>query len=463
MGIIDLADFSGCGSLLQLSHGQLSHGRRMQNWSGAVEQRASQLREAGLETRTAAVLWHANSIDFFVDLFAIWQIGAVAIPGDPSTPDLRRQQLQNALMPALVLEGEGAIERRESLRNFPLDSALVLLTSGSTAQPKGILHSKSAIIRKMQLLAAAIDLEDFDTTLLALPTFFGHGLICNGLFPLLHGRSLIVAPGFTPSFVSDLDRLIEEHLVTFVSSTPTVWSFVENFSKKRKKPTLRRIHCASAPLDFKRMNTILNWAPQAKAFNVYGLTETLGWIAGQWLQPESDPRVVGQLWGSEIKIESDHRISIRSEAQAQAYFEITEKTEDLDFEIRPLDCWFQSSDLGEWCGEKIRLLGRQDFMIIKAGLKVQPEEVELIASQFRGIDSAVCVAIDDQILGSQIGLAVVRSGNLSLPFESMALRKWLSERLESYKIPDQIKVLDRLPVNTRGKVDRKKLLAEWGR
>jgi long-chain acyl-CoA synthetase len=136
-----------------------------------------------------------------------------------------------------------------------------------------------------------------------LPTHFGHGLICNSLFPWLSGQQLFLAPAFSTEILLQLGRIVDQNRITFLSSVPSMWGLTLKGSKPPQGKTLRRIHCGSAPLSAHLWNQIRDWSGTHEVYNAYGITETGSWVAGTTIgefAPEDG--LVGAPWGSVIKI-----------------------------------------------------------------------------------------------------------------------------------------------------------------
>jgi long-subunit acyl-CoA synthetase (AMP-forming) len=74
------------------------------------------------------------------------------------------------------------------------DEALILFTSGTTGNPKGVVPTHRSLLARWTGPRQSLGVETFHRTLCLLPTHFGHGLICNSLFPWLSGQTLIVIP-----------------------------------------------------------------------------------------------------------------------------------------------------------------------------------------------------------------------------------------------------------------------------
>ena len=88
----------------------------------------------------------------------------------------------------------------------------------------------------------SLGLESYRRTLCLLPTHFGHGLICNCLFPWLSGQHLFVGPPYRPDLVMRLGTLLDKYGITFMSSVPSLWKLALKSSKPPESGTLKRVH-----------------------------------------------------------------------------------------------------------------------------------------------------------------------------------------------------------------------------
>jgi acyl-coenzyme A synthetase/AMP-(fatty) acid ligase len=428
---------------------EVTTGRRMEStgWQTEVDRRARELEKLGVRSGRAVFLGRPNTLSFFVDLFATWKMGGVAVPLDPSWPENARRDLEVHLAPVVILDEQTRPGSRIP-RRYSEGAALILLTSGSTGQPKAIVHSAEAIRKKMQALSRVISPAETARTFCALPTFFGHGLVCNSLFPLLNGADLFLASSFRPEVVMSLNDLINRHSISFLSTTPAIWSLIGQLSNNEPKPSLKRVHCASAPLNPQQLNQMRAWSGNAGLWNIYGLTEMLGWIGGVEISQAEEGGDVGFLWETEHRLDSSQEIHLRSSFQLMETLHMDNPSEIQ--KISPSD-FIASGDLGEVTASgHLIVRGRKDFIINKGGLKVQPEEIERQAALSSEVAECCCYGADDPLWGQKAILAVVpRAG-----FDLVLFQTWLAKRLASYKVPDQVLVLKELPKTTRGKVDR---------
>ena len=243
-----------------------------------------------------------NCLEFFAELMAIWKLGGCAIPVDSRlsafevgtlseaadarfavVDDATRADivatLENAGSRTVLTSETGAAERDATEIRQDRD-ALILFTSGSTGDPKGVIHTHRSLGARWTSLRDHLPAMAFARSLCMLPTHFGHGLICNCLFPWLSGNDLYITPPFRPDLVTRLGSLIDEHGITFMSSVPPIWKLALKLAKPPQKGSLQRVHVGSAPLSAQAWEDVRRWTGTRQVCNAYGITETGSWVAG---------------------------------------------------------------------------------------------------------------------------------------------------------------------------------------
>jgi acyl-CoA synthetase (AMP-forming)/AMP-acid ligase II len=307
----------------------------------------------------------------------------------------------------------------------------------------------------------------FQRSLCLLPTHFGHGLICNCLFPWLYGQDLYILPPFRADLLAKLGPIIDEHAITFMSSVPTVWRLAVKTSKPPKSGSLARIFCGSAPLSGGLWRSIQEWSGTTQVLNAYGITETGSWLAGTtvaFAQPEDG--LVGEAWGGVLRVlrtddtttpfacvedcppgEPGH-VWINTPALMRGYLD----RDDLTAAV-VTDGWFSTGDIGS-LDERgyLYLRGRQREEINKGGMKVYPTDVDAVIERFAETLDVCTFAIDDPLLGQDVAVAVV----LSRVSDDVliALRDWTAVHLAPHQMPRRWYRLEEIPRTSRGKVNR---------
>jgi long-chain acyl-CoA synthetase len=178
--------------------------------------------------------------------------------------------------------------------------ALILFTSGTTGQPKGVVHTHRSLRAQWKGLRDTLGLDPFRRTLCLLPTHFGHGLICNCLFPWLHGQHLFILPPFKADVIVGLGALLDEHGIPSVVGADCL---ALGLRHPRRRAPPERVCCGSAPLSAALWRQIREWTGAREVWNAYGITETASWLAGTSV-PDFAPEdgLIGVPWGGVIKV-----------------------------------------------------------------------------------------------------------------------------------------------------------------
>ena len=472
-------------------------------WTGAVALgeaglRAQRYDECGVAPGDLVFVHFGNSLEFFADLLALWGLGACAVPVDPRLTRFEIETLARAAAPRFSLwsatpanelasglrtlgvtvlesaaaEAGAAASSSWRPRSLALDAdALVLFTSGSTGEPKGVVHTHRSLLARWSSLRAHVGLESVAHTLCLLPTHFGHGLICNALYPWLSGQRLILLPPFRSEVILRLGVLVDEHGVTFMSSVPALWRVALRTARPPRARTLRRVFCGSAPLSAPMWRDVSAWAGGAPVSNVYGITETASWLAGTDPGAAPEDGLVGSPWGATIAVvggmdggtppgagppaepdESGH-IWVKTPALMRGYLGRDDLTAAA---VR--GGWLATGDTG--CLDArgaLRLRGRVREEINRGGLKVYPGDVDAVVERFAGAHDACAFGYDDGLGQEEVGVAVVleTTGAEAL----RGLYRWARRHLAAHQMPRRWYVVDEIPRTSRGKVNRAQVAA----
>ncbi|MEL6737026.1 MAG: AMP-binding protein, partial [Pseudomonadota bacterium] len=216
------------------------------------------------------------------------------------------------------LETKSATATSHTKRSFEnAEPALILMTSGTAGEPKGVHLTLDALVQRVRLNLEFIPREDLERTLCVLPAFFGHGLIGNCLTPLAAGATLHLLDRPTMPELTKMGTIIDEHAITFMSSVPSFWKVVTKVAKPPKTNSLKRVHIGSAPLNQSDAQAVTDWTGTQAIFNLYGMTEAANWISAGAALPNSVPKAengtasdseiatdgyVGKPWGGEFAV-----------------------------------------------------------------------------------------------------------------------------------------------------------------
>jgi oxalate---CoA ligase len=460
-----------------------------------VAARARRYRRQGIKAGDRVSIHFGNRLEFFAELLAVWRLGGCVIPVDGRLTTFEVDALTAAATPRFAVVGDdtdaavigclsasgvsvvntleighGIDEPSGTVPWAPVrldDDALILFTSGSTGSPKGVVHTHRSLRARWITLRQSLGLADFRRTLCLLPTHFGHGLICNCLFPWLSGQDLFVTPPFKPEILMRLGALIDEHAITFLSSVPSMWRMALKLARRPAQGTLARVHCGSAPLSARLWLDIQAWAGTKRVLNAYGITETGSWVAGTTV-PDFTPEdgLVGEPWGAVVKILRTRDTTVPPGAEMEcgvgepglvwlntpALMKGYLNRNDLTDQVVSQG-WFMTGDIGV-LDERgfLYLRDRERDEVNKGGIKIYPADVDAVVERFDHTTDVCTFALDDPLYGQNVGMAVVLSDASDGAIR--ALHQWMKGHLSEAKMPARWYLVDAIPHTSRGKINR---------
>jgi oxalate---CoA ligase len=491
--------------LLDLTVGSLTEPIANRHWDrqGILRQIAARIRRyrsEGLSPGDRVFVHYGNRMEFFADLLAVWHLGGCVVPIDSRLTNFEVENLARLVLPShSLIDGDSStaalmlslgtkvlnpseLSPAEADGAFPLSQArldadaLVLFTSGSTGSPKGVVHTHRSLRARWITLRDHLGLEPYARSLCFLPTHFGHGLICNSLFPWLSGRDLFILPPFNTESLMRLGALIDEHRITALSSVPSVWGLVLKVAQPPSLGTLRRVHCGSAPLSAHFWKEIQRWASTSEVLNTYGITETGSWVAGT-THGDFVPAdgLIGRSWGAVIRIlrnpdgsgfpganaecspgESGN-VWINTPALMRGYFNRDDLTDRV-----VTDGWFLTGDIGLVDERGILYLkGRAREEINKGGAKIYPADIDAVVQRFEQTIDAVTFGVDDPLYGQEVAIAVTLKE--SGPKTIQNLYQWIKLHVAEHKIPRHWYLLESITRTSRGKINRSEVMKQCSR
>jgi acetyl-CoA synthetase len=422
-----------------------------------------------------------NRIEWALTLLACWRMGAVALP---CSPQLRRHDLGlrvAAAGPALCVVAEdllgelpggiatmtlGEVEATldedrpqetpaavESMG--PDDPALIVFTSGTTGEPRGVVHAYRYLAG--QRAQAEHWLGSRPGELVWCTTAPGWSKSARNVFlaPWLTGAAAVIHEGrFDPAERLDIAEALA---VDVLCQAPTEYRMLAKRTALRPLPALRRMVSAGEALEAETVTTFAAEMGLAPA-DGYGQTETghiSGNLAGEEVRPGSmgrplpgiEVRVVGEA-GDELDPGAVGELQLRS-ASSPTFF-----SRYLDGE-RFAGEWWSTGDLVRQDEEgRLWFEGRGDDLIVSSGYRIGPVEVESALLAHPAVAEAAAVAAPDPERGSVVrALVVLREGE---PSEELAreLQEHCKRATAPYKFPRIVEFTSELPKTSTGKIRR---------
>ncbi|MCL2395041.1 MAG: acyl-CoA synthetase [Acidimicrobiaceae bacterium] len=338
-------------------------------------------------------------------------------------------------------------------------TGMILYTSGTTGPPKGVVISRAAIAADLDGLADAWDWTPTDTLVHGLPLFHAHGLVFGVLGALRVGGPLIHTGRPTP------ERYAEA--VTRGGSlyfgVPTVWSrVVADPAAATELRRARLLVSGSAPLPRPTFDALLATTKSAPVER-YGMTETLITIAVR-ADGERRPGWVGvPLAGVSTRVLGADGEPVPADGESVGELEVAGPMLSDCYLNRPdataesyVDGWFRTGDVAAVdAGGYHRLLGRASTDLIKSGgYRIGAGEVEDALLSHPAVREAAVVGLPDEDLGQVVTAFVVADG-----VEAAALTDFVASRLSVHKRPRRVVLVDDLPRNAMGKVQKARLVS----
>ncbi len=338
------------------------------------------------------------------------------------------------------------------------DDALILYTSGTTGEPKGVVLSYRNLAQYPMVMEemGITDASTMRGCILPMSHIVGP-IVCNELAQ--RGYTLVIFDQINP--VTLLEG-IQRHRVTVFESVPIVFQLllgVKNLaSYDTSSVKIAAMMGTSIPLPLLR--AFQTAQPHIKVIQGYGLTETSPMIT--LVEPEKAEAKMGSIGravpGVEVKIvdESGQEVAVgepgeiitRGPHVMKGYFRKPAATAE-----RIRDGWLYTGDVGKREADGYYYhLGRRDDMIITGGLNVYPAEVENMIYSYPGVQETIVFAIPDSKRGQVLGAAVVARPGSQVSEKELLV--FLRANLANFKVPDRIVVRESLPRTSSGKTIR---------
>jgi malonyl-CoA/methylmalonyl-CoA synthetase len=373
-----------------------------------------------------------------------------------------RRRLQIKTIDELIEESE-ELERVTLPLLGPDRGCMILYTSGSTGEPKGVVWTHGSLTTQLSILHDAWGWEPEDVALLALPLHHVHGIVNVLGTSLWTGARCRVLTGADPETI--WQEIVGGDISVFMA-VPTIyhrlvasWDAATSSEQRRRSEAAREMRLmvsgsAALPVPvLERWRDITGHTLLAR----YGMTE-LGMVLSNPLSGERIPGAVGKpLPTVQTRIVDDDGRVV--EAPGSGHLHVRGPSVFREYWNRPeasseafVDGWFLTGDVVAIDARGVhRILGRDSVDIIKTGgEKVSALEVEDLVRAHEAIAECAVVGIPDVEWGERVAAVVVTRPGSHIDLD--ALRAWARPLAASYKIPSVLIEVDALPRNAMGKV-----------
>jgi D-alanine--poly(phosphoribitol) ligase subunit 1 len=447
-----------------------------------------QLAQAGgSNSRRIGIVLH-NDLETYASVFACWFCGYAYVPLNPRIPQERNHTVIKEGLVDVILTSEkealgfepGIIILNTKAENtsIPVQDAIkvascadddlmyILFTSGSTGVPKGVpinYKNVKAFLDSYFKLGFACNEEDrflqmFDLTF--------DVSVASFLVPVYIGAAVYTVPSSGIKYMS-VYKIMKQHKVTFASVVPSIINYLKPYYAEISLPSLRYCILTAEASDVSNISLFADCIPSASIVNLYGPTEGTIWCTGYTFNKQSPKSYHNMLCigkpfanvkaliqteaGTEAAINEKGELCIAGNQITTGYLNNKEKNNTSFFtnaEVR----YYKTGDL---CYKDddgdIVYCGRLDYQVKIQGFRVELSEIEVTAKQLFNANAAA-VALQNNKSAQELFL-FVENGNMS----EDAVKKELGNKLPYYMIPSKVILVEELPYNNSGKVDRVRL------
>ncbi|PWM36076.1 MAG: long-chain fatty acid--CoA ligase [Clostridiales bacterium] len=459
-----------------------------QYWDG-IAKTAAALVDAGLQKGDHVLLRNFQNIDYLTAFSALQYMGALPIPIEKSINEERMAEIAEKARASVVISNSpvpglsfislsGLAEKKDEFPPMKLpmprsdERSMMLYTTGTTGASKGIIMHHLGDVSISENIIQGTEMKKGNVEIIPMP--LNHSFALRRYqSDMVNGGTACLMNGI--AFIGVLWKMIAKYGATSMAIAPAALSVIFKLSDDKIAEydgQFDYIQVGSAPLPEADKQRLLRLLPHTRLYNFYGSTEAgcaciLNFNSGDDRSgcigrptvnskirftdengremPHTDKEHPGLLsWGGPIVMECYYKDPAETARTLQ-------------------NGYIRTNDMA-WLDEEGRciLIGRADDIINSGGNKIAPSEIEKIADSFPGVCESVCSSVKDSLLGEAPVLVVVPKKD---GYDKAGLLRFLSERIEGYKLPRALVEAESLPRTFNGKILRrqaKETLAEKG-
>jgi amino acid adenylation domain-containing protein len=457
-----------------------------------LNQKANQLahflQDFGIQANSLVGICLDRSLDMIIALLGVLKAGGAYVPLDPAYPAERLAFMLADAEVSLLLTHSTLLSQiptpttevvcfdqlslpTQPLNNptvqvTPQDLAYTIYTSGSTGKPKGVQIQHSALVNFLEAMQDRLDINPEDRFLAV--TSLSFDIAGLELFlPLLVGSRLIIASREQTQDGGKLAQLLATSEATVMQATPATWRLLLNAHWRGQRGL--KMLCGGEALTADLAQALLEGNPDAVLWNLYGPTETTIWSTAGQVSLNDDPISIGSaIANTEIYILNQDLQPVPIGITGELYIGgaglslgyrdrpnlTAEKFIPHPFNNNPEARLYRTGDLARYREDgTIECLGRIDHQVKIRGFRIELGEIESLLNQHPKIQASAVIASGERIEDKHLVAYIVPSAEISTP----ELQTYLRQQLPDYMIPAVFVLLDTLPLNPNGKIDRRGL------
>ncbi len=460
---------------------------------------ATALLESGLQPGDRIATMATNHWHTVVYDFAAWYAGLTVVPVNLGEDDDRiRYILTHGLVKWAYVAADAqprlasiapdlphSTELVASRSNLEFPSthigmdALIVYTSGTTGNPKGVLLTQANLLEDARAISRWHRIDEETRMMCVLPIHHVNGTVVTLVTPFFAGGSVVLTRKF---HATRFFQLVEQENVHIVSVVPTLLQFLNQMAQRPAQTPLRHVICGAGPLTVSVARTFEDTFG-LRIIHGYGLSETTCYSCylpldlsdeehSMWMRDSGYPSIGVALPVNEMAIHDESgnplpdgergEIVIRGYNVMKEYYANPEANEKAF-----THGWFRSGDEGfaqtDSKGRRFYFItGRMKELIIRGGVNLAPLEIDEVLAKAPGVKSAICVGFENDWYGEEVGAYVVMQEGCE--HDSESILQHCRSLLPFSKSPKVVVFGTEIPVTSTGKYQRMKvayLFKQW--
>lgn len=442
-----------------------------------VNRFAGYLKNNGLVNGDTVVIQGMQNAAFVVILFGTLLAGGVVVPVDKNIKQDNLKDIVNAVKSKKIfsqdtlasydLSGISALisDIQLSEHIFPDEDCIsdILYTTGTTGTPEGIIHTNKSHYATVENIFSTIKMPDDNKALIAAP--LNHSFALRRFYAnIVHGSSVVIIENIMP--LTHFFGLMEKYKISSIAMNPSALAIILKGSGSKianYKNQLDYIEFSSSPLKIDLLKEVMSMLPNTKMYNIYGSTEAgciTGYNNAEYLEQtgnigyaniNSDIYILDDNYNIIYGCGRDNTgfLAVKGPIVMQGYLNNKANTDKV-----LKNGYYITQDIVYKDEENFyHLVGRQSDIISIGGLKIAPDEIEDVIKHFPGVVDCACVGKSNEIAGQVPVLFLVVNDE----YNGAELHKFIKDKLEPYKCPKEIHIIDEIPKTFNGKILRRKL------
>ncbi len=460
-----------------------------------ANQLAHYLRRSGVGPDVLVGVCAERSIEMMVALLGTIKAGGAYVPLDPEYPHDRLAAMIDDAKPPIVLTQAALLDRLPVSRSraFCLDSdweslanedtadpvilangknlAYTIFTSGSTGKPKGVPNVHEAIVNQLLWMKDSYALGTSDRVMQKTPFSFDVS-VWEIFWPLTTGACLVIARPGGHKDPSYLMELIAEEKITTIHFVPSMLSIFLEADGAEDCRNIHRVFLSGEAVPLELQQRFFEKL-DAELHNLYGPTEAAVhvtyWACNRRSNahgvPIGRPVANTQIYVLDrnlqpVPVGTAGELHIGGRQLALGYLNRHDLTAEKfipdPFADDPQARLYKTGDLARFLPDgNVEYLGRIDHQVKLRGFRIELGEIEAVLADYSAIRQAVVVLREDKPGDKRLIGYLVLTSSSELDLES--LRNYLASKLPEFMVPSKFVVLEKFPMTTSGKVDRKAL------